>query len=844
MCSNVSLYAKNSNSSDLSIKYIGWKKILVSFSIIITPCAHSNEYFNLNALEAIDGIQNKVSLDSFSSRGSQMPGVYRVDIYVNDNKVDTRSVDFSMYEGKLQPVLFVSDLILMGVKTEALPKLSGLSQDYEIRKLGDFIPAAESVLDFGQQRLNISIPQAAMKNDARGYVDPSLWDQGLPAFFTNYSFTGSKTNYKNGQEDGSSSFLNLRTGLNFGAWRLRNYSTWNNSNNDSSHWNSINTYLQRDITTLKSQFLIGDTNTASEVFDSVSFKGVQISSDDNMLPDSLRGFAPVVRGIAQSNAQVTVSQNNNVIYQTYVAPGAFEINDLYPTASSGNLEIKIKEADGRERIFIQPFSAAPIMQREGRLKYSVSTGKYDSQNNNARKPNFVQSTMIYGLPYDSTVYGGILGADNYKSLAVGVGHGFGDIGSLSFDVTFAKSNMIDESKKEGESFRLQYAKSLVQTGTSITVAGYRYSTSGFYDFSEANELQFNNSDSWRLQKNKRSKTQVNISQSFGEYGSMFLSGYQQDYWQTKGYERNASLGYNISFSGITYGLNYTWSQMPNGKEADKLLAFNMQIPLSKWMPNSWVTYNSNSVNGRNPSHQIGIGGTALSDNRLSYSLQTNRNEGAGSNSSSTSVSYKGGKGIVNLGYNYNNISRQINYGVQGAAILHPYGFTLAQPIGDTFALVRAPEASGVKIQNNAGVYTDWAGNAIIPYVTTYRKNRIALESDTLGEDVEIDTKVKTVIPTQGALVMAKFDTRVGLRAFLTLKHNGQFVPFGANAVLEGDNTSSGIVGSNGELYMSGLPYQGNIRVKWGPDKLDSCNVELAITEKKVKGILTLIRDCK
>jgi hypothetical protein len=41
-----------------------------------------------------------------------------------------------------------------------------------------------------------------------------------------------------------------------------------------------------------------------------------------MLPDSQKGYAPVVRGIARTNAQVVVRQNGYIIYQTYVAPGA------------------------------------------------------------------------------------------------------------------------------------------------------------------------------------------------------------------------------------------------------------------------------------------------------------------------------------------------------------------------------------------------------------------------------------------------------------------------------------------------------------------------------------------
>lgn len=47
-----------------------------------------------------------------------------------------------------------------------------------------------------------------------------------------------------------------------------------------------------------------------------------------MLPDSEQGFAPVVRGIANSDAQVVIKQNGYVIYQTWVSAGPFEIKDL------------------------------------------------------------------------------------------------------------------------------------------------------------------------------------------------------------------------------------------------------------------------------------------------------------------------------------------------------------------------------------------------------------------------------------------------------------------------------------------------------------------------------------
>ncbi|MDI5829478.1 fimbria/pilus outer membrane usher protein, partial [Salmonella enterica subsp. enterica serovar Kentucky] len=40
-----------------------------------------------------------------------------------------------------------------------------------------------------------------------------------------------------------------------------------------------------------------------------------------MQPNSQRGYAPTIRGIARSNAQVIVRQNGYIAYQTAVSPG-------------------------------------------------------------------------------------------------------------------------------------------------------------------------------------------------------------------------------------------------------------------------------------------------------------------------------------------------------------------------------------------------------------------------------------------------------------------------------------------------------------------------------------------
>ncbi|HHR4102797.1 TPA: FimD/PapC C-terminal domain-containing protein [Salmonella enterica] len=89
----------------------------------------------------------------------------------------------------------------------------------------------------------------------------------------------------------------------------------------------------------------------------------------------------------------------------------------------------------------------------------------------------------------------------------------------------------------------------------------------------------------------------------------------------------------------------------------------------------------------------------------------------------------------------------------------------------------------------------------------------------MADDVDIDDAVTRVVPTEGALVLARFKARVGARALVTLNHNGKPVPFGATVTVN-DRHAEAIVDEAGEVYLSGLSAQGVLHVRWGnlPDQ--------------------------
>ncbi len=106
------------------------------------------------------------------------------------------------------------------------------------------------------------------------------------------------------------------------------------------------------------------------------------------------------------------------------------IDDLYPTASSGNLEVAVKESDGEIRRFTQPYASVTSMQREGSLKYNLVAGRYHSDDASQR-PLMMQLSLMRGFAHNLTLFGGLQSAAQYHNLSLGAGQGLGEAGALA-----------------------------------------------------------------------------------------------------------------------------------------------------------------------------------------------------------------------------------------------------------------------------------------------------------------------------------------------------------------------------------------------------------------------------
>ncbi|KIC88632.1 fimbria/pilus outer membrane usher protein [Pantoea agglomerans] len=809
-----------------------------------TAAAESDLHFNPAFL---NGESASVADLSWVNTGSALPpGEYNINVYINKNYAFTGNVIFAVDKSSGQDItaacLTASQLDALGVDM-AQAKGSPLPLAKQCYFLNTLFPESSAAYEAQTLTLNITLPQSKMRNLPRGYISPESWEHGIHAGWLNYVVNGSNNTYRGDTKARDQQlFVSLNSGINIGAWRLRDYTTWTKDTNELNH---IQTWLQRDVPALGAQLYAGETYTSSQVFDSVGVRGLALKTDDNMLPASLSGYAPEVRGIARSNATVTVRQNGNVIYQTSVSPGPFVLNDLYPTSSGGDLIVTLKESDGYETQFIVPFASVPNLVRSGQAKYALSAGKFQPVNNQDA-PAFAQGELFYGWRYGLTFYGGAQLSERYRGIAAGVGQNLGRFGAYSLDITHAQSQLADDNHYTGDSIRLRYSKLLNDIGTRVNFYSLRYSTQGFYNLSDTAYKRMSGGkpeqiveadgtvttryeNVYDLRMSRKARNQLLLSQPMNAYGSLSLSWDQQTYWHTSKTTQGIQFAWNGTFRSASLGVSFQRSTSLYDDSKDNIVALSLSIPFGDPKNSTRARFSTTQGKSAGTTWNGGISGYVPGQDELYYSVNQ-RYKAQQQYGGDAAVQYKNQQGQYNLGYSYGRDARNFSYGMSGGAVLHEDGLTLSQPLGNTNILIKAPGASKVAVLNHKGIKTDSRGYAVVPYATPYRINRVGLDSTTTGNDVELDNIIVSKTPTDGALVRATIATQQGAKAMFVLRQNGTVLPFGTVVALA-DSEVSSIVGDGGSIYLSGLPLKGTLNAVWGKDDTARCSVRYQLNKQ-------------
>ncbi|EHH6606645.1 fimbria/pilus outer membrane usher protein [Escherichia coli] len=819
--------------------------ILASLAVLFSSYADARDYtFNPSMLK-MDG--QDVDLSVFEN-GSQLPGIYHVDIVLNGKLTDRKEIVFyNKYkengEHALTPCLTQDMLTQYGIRTGDYPGIFIKGADGEVCGDVSVIPGSTIYFDFYNQQLNLSIPNIAFYPKYNGIAPKSLWDDGINAFVMNYQANAMRNEFRQQQsKDVSSYWARIEPGLNLGPWRIRNLTTLTKEHGKTGDSESVYTYAERGIPSIKSRILIGESYTNSDIFDSIPFRGAMLRSDESMVPYSQYGFAPVIRGIAQSQALIEVRQNGYLIHTVSVAPGAFALADIPVIGSGGDLQVSVIETNGKNQVFTVPYTTPVIALREGYLKYNITGGVYRSSYSGVEDSALVQMTAMYGLPWDLTTFVGFQGAEHYQSAATGLGLSMGKMGAISLDGIYARGHKKDQSTDEGYSWRIRYSKLFDTTGTSFIAASHQYSSSGYHTLSDVLDTYSDKNYFYSDQIDRSRRTSLTMSQSMGKWGMFSLGGVRDEYRGGRPSQDSVNASYTTNWEWGSLSLNWsenknTLHYLNNSKsKKENLFSIWMNIPMDRLLGNS-----SNNINvttyvqkstGQKTQYEFGLNGRAF-NRQLYWDIRQQFAPGTDTynDSSRMNLIWYGTYGQLRGGYSYSDSLRQMNAGLSGTMVIHNKGITFGQSHGETMALVEAPAVDGAEVIGWPGVKTDFRGYTTLGHLVPYQENTVSLNPASFPDYAEVSQTDTRVIPTKGAIVPARFITHIGEKVLFKLTRNdGKKVPFGAVVSLstKKDNKyGAGIVNELGEVYMTGLPEKGELNVRWNSHGKCTATYELS-----------------
>ncbi|MHC8403410.1 fimbria/pilus outer membrane usher protein [Pseudomonas sp. MDT1-17] len=581
-----------------------------------------------------------------------------------------------------------------------------------------------------------------------------------------------------------------------------------------------------------------------------------------------------MRGIAQTNAQVSIRQNGNEIYRTVVAPGPFEISDLYATHYNGDLQVSVLEADGRPSHFTVPFSAVSESLRPGTSRYRYALGR---TRDTGQDTAFTELTYQHGLSNAVTLNSGLRWSQDYQAWLVG-GVYANWLGAFGLDTTYSQANVAGEGAMNGWMSRLSYSRTFAPSHTLLTVAGYHYFNEGYRDFGDVLQRQSTSTDTGGAVTRylPRSRLDISVNQDLAAFGSLYLSASMQNYRGGHARDTQLQAGYSQTFrNSVSLNLSVarqtTGPSQRNGENStigsassdlidtgfndnlrtpgttETIFLLSVSLPLGSSSNSLAPIFNSAFSHSANYGdvYQSSLSGVAGADQSLSYGVDVVHDAEQAQNTFSGNLQKRLPNGAVGLSASQGPDYWQASATARGALAVHSGGVTFGPYLGETFALVQANGAAGAKVMNGQGAQIDGAGFALVPSLTPYRYNTIAISPEGMDENTELEDGQRRIAPFAGAAVKINFVTRTGAPLLINARlAGGQPIPMGAD-VIDEQGRVVGMVGQGSQAYLRSEQRSGHLTLRWGEGAQEKCVMAYDLQGLDVKQpLIRLDKECR
>lgn len=721
--------------------------------------------FDTRLLES-RGISAEVA--RFFSRGARfLPGLQEVRLSVNAGWPKPMQVRFDN-DGEL-----CFDRALLGQLGLRTPEANDGCLDRET-----LFPGMRVALHPGRAAVDLTVPESAFDPELR----EATHQRGGSAAILNYNLFAQRfqglsgtRNYLQGR---------IESGFNLSNWIVRSSGTYTH-NEQRESFRSGTLYAQRSVEPIRALLQAGQINALADGVGGMPLLGAQVFSDSAQLQGST--LTVPIQGIADSNAVVEVRQRGQVVYRTVVAPGAYSLSDIGGLSNGSDIEVIVTEEDGRVSRSSMP---APMSQSVAGLPatYSFGVGQYRRERGTQiadRLPWVAYGGYAFNAGSRLRLSASALLSPNYQAT-------YGQVSFGSDDLWLGGGARLSRSKDKGLGHEWQVQGSASLAGNVSAGLSWQSRSSGFSTledtlvrpaYEEEQELRY------------QSPFQQSLSASL-TWSSLAWGAFNYSLSRNRDNQRiytSHAISASRKFGRLSASLSLQWAG--HGYNAAYL---NFRMPLGSSSVGARVQRQGSGdlVGAANYQGRLGcdIGiqvdaSGSRSDRRLSASAQSGTSFAQWSVGASTTSSG----------------SHAFHGAMNGGLALTNEGMLAMSSgrIGDTFAVIKIPGVSGIRMGGNGGsAKTSPLGTALVPNIYPYQRARIQLDGKSLPLNYRFDTTAVDFNLARGTVASYVINTTQIRQLMLRVRlDSGAFARVGTG-VFDGERQFLGTVIGAGNVVLT------------------------------------------
>nr|HPK53631.1 fimbria/pilus outer membrane usher protein [Smithellaceae bacterium] len=541
-------------------------------------------------------------------------------------------------------------------------------------------------------------------------------------------------------------------------------------------------------------FVLGDQYASSgELGSTLNIGGFGFSKVYRLDPFYITQPVMDLRGSVIFPTQAEIYLDGVLIGKQTIAPGSFDLKNIYSNTGSHNVEVLLRDPFGNvQKISYLAYFSSQLL-REGLHEYSYNIGflreNYGIESDRYNKPAF-SLFHHYGVTNSLNVGVRAEGSD-------GIYNGGASLSLLvpragSFHISLAGSKTNGEA---GIAASLQHSYQIGSFNTNVLLRSFSrdYTTVTTLPSPQMTEYEWNVGLGFLLNPLGNFTFSYSNKNAYDDTTTRIFSvNYSRSLYKTISFFATASATHSTDTNYSCFaGLNFEFGQGLRGSAQASSSSGGMNtetLQLQKDMP-------------------VGEG--------LGYRASVSRSETEANITTSYNpyIQYNGKYGIYSLNATINDIyhgasTEMYDLSASGSLVYAGGFFGLSRPVSDSFGIVMVGDkvagAAVIKDGQDMGK-TDSSGRLVVPTLTSYGRNQVTLDAKTIPLDYSISGVNMLLSPSlwSGSCIAFAAQKLHAITGTLLLQKENEKIPleYVEIAIKIGDRMASYPTGKGGEFYI-------------------------------------------